>query len=337
MPVLSELNRLGEFGLIRQLTAPGKGLLGAGIIGAGDDCAVIPFSEFGEPNASGALLVTTDVLVEGRHFRRDFTSAEDLGWKTLAVSLSDIAAMGGKPTAAVITLQLPPDTSPSWLQEVYRGIYQLAENTGVSIVGGDTSSASELSIGFTVLGRIGSSPILRTGAQPGDDIWVSGEIGGAFLALQHFDGKLTLSPDRVLQLAPRLNRPEPRLALAQNLVGVTAMIDVSDGLIQDLGHIAEGSGVTVELDVARVPTPECAELSKLVLLSGGDDYELLFTAPPNLRSVLEQNLAITRIGQVLEKALPQAEKVELRIGVGKKVSAAKALRELGLVGGYNHF
>ena len=342
MPVLNELNALGEFGLIRLLTGPGEGLLSPGMLGAGDDCAVIPFSELGQSNASGSLLVTTDVLVEGRHFRRDFTSAEELGWKALAVNLSDIAAMGGAPKAAVITLQLPPDSSPSWLEEVYRGIYQLAEITGVSIVGGDTSSASEFSIGISVLGFTNSKPILRSGAQPGDDVWVSGQIGGAFLALQHFNGKLSLSQDRIRSLAPRLNRPEPRLKLGQRLAGVTAMIDVSDGLIQDLGHIAERSGVSVELDVEQIPVPEGAPqlgVSALALLTGGDDYELLFTAPPSMQAALSKFLdpGLTCIGRVVDKAGPNVEKVQLRIGNDKALPATRALKDLGLVGGFSHF
>jgi len=297
-----KLSRLGEFGLIeriRQKTPSGRGVR----IGIGDDAAWII-------NRKGSSLVTADLLIEGVHFDLRWTSLYDLGHKALAVNLSDIAAMGGVPAFVVLSLGLPADFDSTQVDAFYRGFRALAMRTGVALVGGDTNAALRLIVSVCVIGHAPYPPLRRSGARAGDDIYVSGTLGDAALGL-----KLLQSGGRmpkkysVAQLIARHHRPEPRVALglllARNRLA-TAMIDVSDGLLQDLGHVCQASGVGATISEARLPLSSAyrAIVEKgqtHTALTGGEDYELLFCSRPRDRTRIERlsertSVAITRIG-----------------------------------------
>jgi thiamine-monophosphate kinase len=236
------------------------------------------------PDAGLELALTTDMLVEGRHFLPD-ADPRSLGHKALAVNLSDLAAMGAAPRWALIALALPA-ADEAWLGAFSSGLFALAERYGVDIVGGDTTRAALRAITITAIGQVPAEVALyRAGARPGDDIWVSGELGGAALALIH---------PEIAEAARRLHEPEPRVELGERLRGLAnAAIDVSDGLAGDLAHILERSRVGAVVHYERVPRPAAfralkdAKLEKDCVLSGGDDYELLFTAAPARLQELE--------------------------------------------------
>ena len=347
------LKELGEFGLIEQLSQLVSASLPAGIVGIGDDCAVIPAScLFGR--AEGWLLITTDALVEQKHFRTDFSSFADIGWKSLAVNLSDIAAMGGSPIAAVVALEIRPDLQPQQIRELYQGFNLLSQETKMPIVGGDTVAGSELSLCVTIIGSAAKKPILRSTAQAGDDLWVSGEIGGACAGLMVLEGlRKEGNASQLEEYLRRHRRPEPRISLGQLLLKndlAHAMIDVSDGLLQDASHIARQSSLEWVIQTSSVPLA-CglggSLLDTLPFLAGGDDYELLFAAPREARTAvaglsgkeLDQGRLpkLTRIGAA--RPLSSDEPVLLCLQSGEE----KAPRELfDLLGqksklGYQHF
>ena len=260
----------------------------------GDDGALL------RPDAGLDLAVTTDMLVEGRHF---LSGAEPraLGHKALAVNLSDLAAMGATPRWATLALALPA-IEPSWLEAFSAGLFALAERFHVDLVGGDTTRGALHTISITAIGEVPPGLALeRAGARPGDDVWVSGELGGAALGLAR---------PQIAEAAKRLHLPEPRVELGERLRRLAhSAIDVSDGLAGDLAHILERSHVGATLEYARIP--KCAafeklndpELEKSCVLSGGDDYELVFTAPGAHRGELESlarelGLPLTRIGGI---------------------------------------
>ena len=261
-------------------------------MGVGDDCALL------RPNAGLELAVTTDMLVEGRHFLPG-ADARALGHKALAVNLSDLAAMGAAPRFALLCLGVPT-ADERWLEAFAGGLFALADRYGVELVGGDTTRSPVRTIAVTAIGEVPAGVALfRGGARPGDDIWVSGELGGASLAL--------VRPD-IASAAARLHMPEPRVELGERLRGLAhAAIDVSDGLAGDLGHILERSRLGALVNYADLPRPAAfrdlgdAQLEQDCVLSGGDDYELLFTAAPERRGELaalaaELALPLTRIG-----------------------------------------
>ena len=286
----------------------------------GDDCALL------RPDAGLDLAVTTDMLIEGRHFRPG-AEARALGHKALAVNLSDLAAMGATPRWATLALALPA-AEPAWLAGFSAGFMALAERYGVDLIGGDTTRGAQRAICVTAIGEVPPGLALeRSGARPGDDIWVSGELGGAALGLSH---------PEIAEAAQRLNLPEPRVELGERLRRLAhAAIDVSDGLAGDLGHIAERSKVSATVDYERVPRSSAfgnlkdAGLERDCVLSGGDDYELVFTAPPAHRGELEAlaaelRLALTRIG-VIEAGAPRV------------VVLGADGRPLAHRGGFDHF
>jgi thiamine-monophosphate kinase len=292
-----------EFELIaRYFTRPSR----TAALGVGDDCALVR-----QPDGL-ALAVTTDMLVESVHFFPD-VDPESLGHKTLAVNLSDLAAMGAEPRWATLALSLPAIDEP-WLAAFSRGLFALADREGVELIGGDTTRGP-LTLCMTLMGL--SPPGLalrRDGARPGDDIWLSGATGEAALAVAHRRGTSRLAPDDRAACARRLDWPQPRTALGKALRGVaSSAIDVSDGLVQDLGHICERSRVAAQLAAADLPRAQAVlhqgEAGLAALLGGGDDYELLFTVPP------EQRERVARIGQ--RCGLPLT-----RIGVIVPTSAA---------------
>ncbi len=290
---------LSEFDIIRRyFTRPVKRAL----LGVGDDCALIA------PEPGTVLAVSTDMLVEGRHFLAGADAAK-LGHKALAVNLSDLAAMGAAPRYATLALALP-EADAAWLAQFSQGLFQLADAFGVELIGGDTTRGPR-NISITVIGTVPPEQALRRdGAKAGDEVWLSGASGDAALALAHLDGRIRLADAALAHCLARLHTPVPCVALGLRLRGIaTSAIDVSDGLVADVGHIAERSGVEVELRYAALPRSRalraCADarLAEECLLAGGDDYELAFTASPDARKRLESlaaelGLALTRIGSV---------------------------------------
>ena len=332
------MSGLGEFDLIRRYFQRAVGPHRA-LLGIGDDCALLAAP------AEGVLAVSTDMLVEGRHFFADMDPAA-LGHKALAVNLSDLAAMGARPVGFTLALALP-DADERWLAGFSAGLFALADAHDCELVGGDTTRGPR-TISITVMGEVPPSMALRRdGARPGDEIWVSGCLGAAAWAVDE-----RLARDAAAQGAPipgaesvdaslraqawqRLERPEPRVALGLALRSVaTAAIDVSDGLIGDLGHVLARSGQALASQSSQAEQAEQAEQAGAgppsalgatldwctipchavlqtgsaerrmhLALAGGDDYELLFCAPPSCRATIESisarlGLVLTRIGQI---------------------------------------
>ena len=311
---------MGEFELIRHFfTRPTP----RAVLGVGDDCALL------QPAPGMQLAISTDMLVAGRHFFAD-TDPRRLGHKALAVNLSDLAACGAKPLAFTLALSLPT-ADAAWLQPFAQGLLALADEHGCELVGGDTTQGP-LNICITVFGEVPAGPplraglpatqaLLRGGARAGDDIYVSGTLGDARLALEALQGHIQL-PDAVLAAARlRLEQPTPRIALGLELRGVaTAAADISDGLLGDLGHILQRSqvGATLDTSIAIIliasssyfsgargqfdPKPSGITALQCVL-GGGDDYELVFCAPPEQRAAVlaaaqASATPVTRIGHI---------------------------------------
>jgi thiamine-monophosphate kinase len=265
---------LGEFELIaKYFSRPVR----RAVLGVGDDCALLA------PSPGMQLAVSSDMLVEGRHFLST-VAPERLGHKALAVNLSDLAACGADPLAFTLALALPR------LDEVFiagfaDGLFALADQHGIELVGGDTT-AGPLAICLTVFGEVPAGQALRrSGARPGDEVWVSGRLGDARLALEVFRGNFSAEATDFDHLRLAMECPQPRVALGRALRGVaSAAIDLSDGLVGDIGHLLAASNVGATLDAARMPASvQVAGLAddwrRRCLLEGGDDYELLFTAP----------------------------------------------------------
>ena len=280
------------------------------LTGIGDDCAVLRLPPGQES------LVTTDFTLEGIHFRRDWHSPESVGHRCLARGLSDIAAMGGEPVVAFLSLALPHDLPQSWVGRFSRSLIRLAEKFGVTLAGGDTAqSPNGILADIIVIGTVpkGKS-VLRSGAKPGDRIFVSGELGGAAATVLQMRARQTASKPKK-KLNPRdYSRhfyPVPRIELGRFLREkgmASAMIDTSDGLSTDLAHLCEESGVGAELDAALIPRASVprASVGKPVgkvdldlALHGGEDYELLFTSPPGKRVPSQiAGVAVTHIGHI---------------------------------------
>lgn len=263
-------------------------------LGVGDDGALIA------PTPGQELVVSTDMLVEGTHFFAD-TDAEDLGWKTLAVNVSDMAAMGARPRWATLGIAVLPAPSFSWLDAFSRGFFACADAFDIDLIGGDTTRGPR-AFCVTIMGEAPAGEALRRdGAQAGDSIWVSGRPGRAALGLAHLQGRAALAEPTRSECLAALHRPQPRVALGLALRGLaTAAIDVSDGVLADLGHILEQSKLGASL---RIPDLPAAELERECWLSGGDDYELLFTAPSSRDGDVaalagKLQLPLTRIGQI---------------------------------------
>ena len=298
---------MGEFDLIaRYFTRPVR----RAALGVGDDCALLSVT----PGMQ--LAVSSDMLVEGRHFFADVDPAH-LGHKALAVNLSDLAACGARPLAFTLALALPRVDAP-WLQAFADGLLRLADAHQCELVGGDTTQGP-LNLCVTVFGEVPTGQaLLRSGARVGDDIYVSGTPGEARLALDALRGRLALPPAALQQLRPRLEQPTPRVALGLALRGVaSSAIDVSDGLLGDLGHILKASGVgacvdaTVATNLLAASAQQAgsaadfdAQTLMQCALAGGDDYELVFTAPPAQQAAVQaaaqaSGTRATRIGRVV--------------------------------------
>lgn len=265
-------------------------------LGIGDDAAVINIP------AGQQLAITTDMLVAGTHFYPD-TEPESLGWKTLAVNLSDLAAMGAKPLWATLSLSLP-HIDNDWLSAFAQGFFSCAQIFGVDLIGGDTTRGP-LTMSVQALGTVPiGCALTRNGAQIGDDIWVGDLVGQAALALATLQGKITLIDADWTCCQSALLRPIPQVDLGLALRGIAhSAIDVSDGLLSEAMHLAKASGVRARIYWQYVPHRLCMGISENILrelcLSGGEDYVLLFTAPPSTRLQLE-NLSPppTRIGEI---------------------------------------
>jgi len=266
---------LGEFDLIRRyFERPVR----RAALGVGDDCALLALS----PGMQ--LAASTDMLVEGRHFLTTVPPRR-LGHKALAVNLSDLAACGAAPLAFTLALSLPRGDD-AFVAGLARGLFALADTHGIALVGGDTT-AGPLTIGITVMGQVPpGQALLRSGARAGDRLWVSGRLGDARLALEVFRGSVALPGEDFEAVRRAMELPQPRVALGLALRGVaTAAIDLSDGLVGDLGHVLARSGAGATVAVDRIPRSPILATQPLALqhtcvLAGGDDYELLFTAPP---------------------------------------------------------
>ena len=271
----------------------------------GDDGAVIA------PSPGCDLVFSVDMLVEGRHFLAGVDPVT-LGHKTLAVNLSDMAAMGARPRWALLAVALP-DFDEGWLRGFTQGLFALADRFGVALIGGDTTRGPR-NLCLTIIGEVPAGTALRrSGAAPDDDVYVSGTLGDAALALAALKGSARLAASDLAQARPRLETPEPRVVLGERLRGVaTAAIDVSDGLTGDLQHILDGSGAGAVIDVARIPRSPWLDVmlrgaardaGLACLLGGGDDYELCFTAAAASREGIAAiarsvDVPLARIGSI---------------------------------------
>lgn len=289
---------IGEFDLIRRFfTRPVK----RASLGVGDDCALLNST----PGTQWAI--SSDMLVEGRHFLST-VAADRLGHKALAVNLSDLAACGATPVAFTLALALPR-ADASFLEGFSRGLLALADAHGCELVGGDTTQGP-LNICITVFGEIPQGQaLLRSGATAGDDIYVSGTVGDARLALEVLRGTQSLQGDDFEKVRRAMELPQPRVKLGQALRGIaSSAIDVSDGLLGDLSHILERSGQGAVIDADSLPRSEAMKaqpiaLQRLCTLAGGDDYELVFTAPADrsgavMDAARAAAVTVTRIGRI---------------------------------------
>ena len=316
---------IGEFDLIaRWFSRPAR----RSPLGVGDDCALL------QPRTGWQLAVSCDMLVEGRHFLPT-VAPQDLGHKALAVNLSDLAACGAEPLGFVLALALP-SLEERFVEPLADGIWSLADRYSMDLLGGDTT-AGPLSLCITVFGEVpAGEALLRSGARPGDDLWASGSLGDARLALEVFRGHAGLDAAAFAQARRAMERPEPRVALGRHLRGIaSSAIDLSDGLVGDLGHVLTRSGVGAVVEFAKLPCSEGLRgqspvMQARCLLSGGDDYELLFTAPADaaarVRAASEAAATpVSRIGTIVDEP-------GLRV-----LDAGGEALDLGEFRGFDHF
>jgi thiamine-monophosphate kinase len=335
---MSKIKELGEFGLIHRLSSRLEFRAPNTILGIGDDCAVYPVK-------SGVnQIISTDALVEGIHFNLSTTTPEALGRKALSVSLSDIAAMGGTPKRVLVTLGIPKRISMSFLDRLYTGFNSICNHFKVELSGGDTVSSPKcFFINVSVIGETKSGRVFtRQGARPGDLIFVTGTLGDSSLGLRLLNKKGVSSKDRKFLINAHVD-PTPRVLeagiLARSKSNITSMIDISDGLIQDIYHICKASKVGARIQEGRIPqSPEFSrtciqnKINPLpFLLNGGEDYELLFTLPTdgvkNLkRQFLKAKALVTQIGEIT----PNSKKVLLEKSDGRKEVLPDSE-------GFNHF
>lgn len=311
-----QVGELGEFALIDRLQRRVQGVSTAQVVrGIGDDCAVLRLATHAD------LLVTTDTQEEEVHFRRAWSTPEDIGWRCLAVNLSDIAAMAGTPLGAVIALSLPAHTPVDFVEALYDGLYEAATAYQCPILGGNMSkTTNNVSVTITVLGEAAQGQsVERSGAQVGDDIWVTGPLGSAKAGLEALLHPEAIAHVPTSEVLTRYRRPLPRLAEAQYLqqhVPLHSLIDLSDGIAGDLAHICEQSGVGAQLEAACLPiTQEVRQVASALqrdpltfALHGGEDFELCFTAPAtSLSQALQEAFtsqfhgALVRVGTMLSE------------------------------------
>lgn len=319
-----KLSNVGEFGLISTISSLCRTTESLVLLGIGDDAAVLTFK-------ANKVLATTDMLIEGIHFDLNYTTFFQLGFKTLAVSVSDIAAMGGRPEYFFLCLGIPPFFETKWIEELYKGINALAIQTQVHVTGGDTCSAR--SGNFVLSGfLLGSTNkfIRRSGAQVGDTIYITNKLGdsAAGLALLQAHGKTanfddkSFDKDRFALFEPLVRRhlmPTPRFMIDTG--EITAMIDISDGLLQDLGHICEQSGTGARIYLNNIPLSDALKKASQHLnrdpldfaLNGGEDYELLFTSSASFENCIAIG-EITNENRIMVDKNNQTIPVELNRG-----------------------
>jgi len=321
-----------EFDLISRYFTRPEHPFPADILGPGDDCALL------RPSNDKQLAITTDTLTQGTHFFAD-CDPRDLGWKALAVSLSDLAAMGATPCYAQVALCMP-EANESWVAAFSDGLFACADNYSVLLTGGDLTqgplNASITAIGELEYGRA----LLRNGAHAGDDIWVSGVPGLAALGLAHLRSELTLPARAIPDCLAALHHPQPRIALGQALLGVaSAAIDVSDGLLSDLRHVLTASRLAAQIQLAQLPElayyyaveSSNETLARHCQLAGGDDYELCFCVVATRRvSIIklekQLGLPLTRIGRTLAGKAGQIQLLDAEGNEARLVAS-----------GYEHF
>ncbi|MFG1704664.1 thiamine-phosphate kinase [Nonomuraea sp. M3C6] len=277
---------LGEFGVINRIT--GRLPQGAAVmLGPGDDAAIVRVPD-------GRVVVSTDLLLEGRHFRRDWSSGYDVGRKAAAQNLADVAAMGAVPTSIVVGLGIPADLPLTWLDTLTDGFRDECAEVGASVAGGDVTRCDMVVIGVTALGDLGGrAPVKRSGARPGQVVAVSGRLGHAAAGWALLEAGAPLDSSALQQAVAAHRRPRPPYAAGPQAaeLGASAMLDVSDGLVQDLGHIAEASGVRVELDPQALAVGEPVAVAAKELgadplewvLTGGEDHALAAVFPAEVR------------------------------------------------------
>lgn len=309
----------GEFDLIDRIRAR-AGTRADVVLGIGDDAALLA------PPPGMHLAVTADTLNDGVHFPRG-TAPADIGWKSLAVNLSDLASMGAEPAWCTLSLSLP-QADPAWIDGFVDGFLELAGLHGIALVGGDTTRGP-LSIAVTAMGLVAPGTALRRdGARPGDDVWVTGTLGDAAAALATLD-----ACDPALRV--RLDRPSPRVRAGRALAGLAhACVDVSDGLLADLGHVCARSGVGAQIDIDALPASPMLRgfeqaRRRAWQAGGGDDYELCFSAPPHgrdavMRACEDAGTAVARIGRIVA-----GEGVQAVDAAGQRWAPPRA--------GYDHF
>ncbi len=320
---------LGEFGLIDVIAKiVGKPSRAELVMGIGDDTAAWR-------TGKSIQLATTDILIQDVHFNLDNVTWRDLGWKALAVNISDIAAMGGTPGYAMVSLGLPPDTEVAGVRELYRGIKDIAMKFKVDIVGGNISRAPMVIIDVSLIGKASRTLLTRSAAKPGDLIAVTGYLGTSAAGCRMLKSSLRLDRSTTALLQKAHLRPKPRVAEGQTLVqqGVRAAIDISDGLISDLTHICEASKVGARVRIDRLPVhPKVRSAFKdeatSMALSGGEDYELLFTAKSSIINRIRKVMStpVTVIGEITRE---HPGKVTLLDKQGKTVDRGER--------GWDHF
>ena len=333
-----QVGDVGEFALIARLQRFLQAPAGSHVIKSiGDDCAVL------QPSPESELILTTDSQEEGVHYRLDWSTPEDIGWRCLAINVSDIAAMAGWPLGAVVALSLPPELDVAFVDGLYTGIQDASRHMACPIIGGNiTKTTGRVSVTITVLGEVPKGQaIYRSGAQPGDGIWVTGPLGGAKAGLEAL-----LKPDAVREVPTAYalacyRRPQPRLREAQFLrqrATLHSLLDLSDGLSGDLRHICEASGVGAQIEASAIPIHEDTRRIAhalqadplLFALHGGEDFELCLTAPPMqiepIRADFEQQFqrSLARVGTVR-----RGEDVTLQQSDGSEVALPTQ--------GYDHF
>ncbi|MDA8383104.1 MAG: thiamine-phosphate kinase [Betaproteobacteria bacterium] len=316
---------LSEFGVIRRFFTRASP---HAVLGVGDDAALV------RPSEGMLLAVSADMLLVHHHFFPDDDPFQ-LGAKCLAVNLSDMAAMGAKPRWATLGLALPEVDEP-WLEQFSAGFFALARRYGVDLVGGDTSRGP-LTVCVQIMGEVPPGQALRrSGAQPGDDLWVSGHLGDAALALAYLQRRIALSPAQAKACLPALHAPTPRVKLGLALRGLaTSAIDLSDGLASDLSHVLEASGVAAEVDASRLPVSPTgaqhltAPAGLACVVAGGEDYELLFTAPAARREDVVRLARSTDVPLTLIGRIMAGTGLTLRDAQGCPIGLAKP--------GFDHF
>jgi thiamine-monophosphate kinase len=291
----------GEFARIRAMLDAAPMADGAGriLVGPGDDASVL------ETGPGESLVLSTDLSVEGIHFRREWLTWEKIGYRAAAVAMSDLAAMAARPVGVLVSVALPPELDLPVYEQFASGVADCLRTCEASLLGGDTSSSpSAVFIDVTAVGSVGT-PITRAGARPGDEVWVTGRLGAGAAAVLAL--KTGLEPDPSDRLA--YERPVPRWREARWLaesVAVSSAIDISDGLVGDATHISRSSACQLVLEVERIPMTASLEgwadhsVAMAIAAGGGDDYELLFTVPPDVLGTGEFGLDLTRIGTVRE-------------------------------------